>query len=268
MQIPRLIHQTLPDKSDIPEAILNNIERLKTNNPGWRHNLYDDKDIHSFIRTHYGKSIHRIYAKINPIYGAARADLFRYLLIAKFGGVYLDIKSGCSQSFDHWLGSEDTLLLSNWRNGKGEAFEGWGIHPEYGVDNEFENWHIISTPNHPLIHAVIDRVLWNLRHYSVDRYGVGRLGVLRTTGPIAYTKAILASLDQHSYRIFDSHACGLLYSALDSPDKTDHENLFGRHYTQIEEPIVLSLRDRLINILPFKIQPSRTFQSDAISETP
>ena len=35
----------------------------------------------------------QFYERINPNYGAAKADIFRVLVLHKYGGVYFDIKS-------------------------------------------------------------------------------------------------------------------------------------------------------------------------------
>jgi len=237
MQIPKIIHQTLPDKSEIPIELSRNIENLKSTNPGWRHMLYDDGDILEFINKYYEQGILDIFNSINQLYGSARADLFRYLLIFKMGGIYLDIKSGCKKPFDSFIEEDDALLLSCWHNRQGEKFQGWGVHPDDGVDSEFQNWHIICAPNHPIMLGVIKSVLWNLCHYSVEKHGVGKPGVLRTTGPIAYTKAIKPLLSQHAHRFFDSDASGLVYSVIPFPK---HKALFPTHYSRVRMPVVSS----------------------------
>lgn len=72
-------------------------------NPGWEHRLYDDADIEAFIRESYGDEILAYYHRIDRRYGAARADLFRYLLLYRLGGVYLDIKSTTVRPLDEVL---------------------------------------------------------------------------------------------------------------------------------------------------------------------
>ena len=49
MLIPRIIHQTYPTKN-LPDSILQNIEFLQRNNPGWEYRFYDDVDIEQFIK--------------------------------------------------------------------------------------------------------------------------------------------------------------------------------------------------------------------------
>ncbi|RYF20514.1 MAG: hypothetical protein EOO77_07875 [Oxalobacteraceae bacterium] len=74
--------------------------------------MFDDGEIRRFIDDEYGADILANFDCIRREYGAARADLFRYLLIYKRGGVYLDIKSGFERSLDEVLQPDDQMLLS------------------------------------------------------------------------------------------------------------------------------------------------------------
>jgi inositol phosphorylceramide mannosyltransferase catalytic subunit len=125
MAIPKIIHQTVPDKSKMHQIFLDNVSRLKDLNGNWDHRLYDDREIGEFILESYGSEIAGYFDRLNPLYGAARADFFRYLLLYKFGGVYLDIKSTATRPLDEVLNADDVYLLSHWRNKLGQRFEGW-----------------------------------------------------------------------------------------------------------------------------------------------
>src|SRR6185436_18853586 len=87
--------------------------------------------------------------------------------------------------------SGDRMLLAQWED------PSLAPHPELsGVPgSEYQNWHIIAEAGHPLLKAVIDRVLANIDVYCPWTHGVGKNAVLRTTGPIAYTLAIYPVLD-------------------------------------------------------------------------
>ena len=92
LSIPTTIYQTY-NSALLTPAIISNIKQLKLINPGYRYENFDDKQVETFIRTEYGDQVLSRYNDINADYGAARADLFRYLLIYRRGGVYLDLKS-------------------------------------------------------------------------------------------------------------------------------------------------------------------------------
>lgn len=255
MAIPRIIHQTVPDKTNMHQVFLDNVSRLKSLNENWDHHLYDDREIRAFILDSYGSEMVGYYDRINPLYGAARADFFRYLLLYKFGGVYLDIKSTATKSLDEVLNSNDAYLLSHWRNKRGQRFEGWGMYyPECGPDGEYQQWHIVASAQHPFLEAVIQRVRRNIDNYDLVKDGVGKAGVIKITGPTAYTLAIRSIQAKHDYRYVDIEDLGFQYSVIGAPDnELAHASLFKNHYASIRPPIVmLEVNDTLGSPIPKK----------------
>ena len=79
--IPKKIFQLVSDKTKIHPKFLENIQYIKKTNPNWEYTLYDDTDIITYLETYYPPEILYYYNKINPNYGPARADFFRYLLM-------------------------------------------------------------------------------------------------------------------------------------------------------------------------------------------
>lgn len=233
--VPKLIHQTFPTRS-LPPFIEENVLRLRRQNPGWQYRLYDDEDIVSFIAEEYGEKILTYYNRIDARYGAARADLFRYLLLYRYGGVYLDIKSGAEKALDEVIKPDDVYILSTWNN----TFISRGMHPEllerHGL-GEFQQWHIIAAPGHPFLKTVIERVLSNIDCYLPPIHETGEMGVLRVTGPIAYTLAIIPLQRRFKHRIVCSESdLGLRYSVLVRDDS--HTELFRTHYKKLSDPII------------------------------
>lgn len=236
-RFPRIIHQTYPGAS-LPEALRDNVADLIAANPGWDHRLYDDRAIEQFISGHYPAEILAAYLRIRPEYGAARADLFRYLVIYRLGGVYLDIKSRFTRPIAEIVGGDEQIILSQWRNGAGQAHQGFGLHRELAhiAGGEFQQWHIIAAPGHPFLRAVILAVLSNIEHYSPWSFGVGRIGVFRLTGPIAYTLAIHPLLGTAPARVVsDEGELSLEYSI--TGDYV-HKDAFQRHYSQYDTTIL------------------------------
>jgi inositol phosphorylceramide mannosyltransferase catalytic subunit len=232
MAIPKIIHQTAKDKNKLPEFIKTNIDFLKRTNPGWRYNIYDDFDCEEFIAENYRDKYLFLYKMLNPKYGAARADFFRYLLMFKVGGVYLDIKSTCIAPLDDAIKFDDEFILSHWS----KSHPGFGKHPALGASGEFQQWHIICAPKHPLMMSVINDIAKNIEQYDALRDGYGKNGVLKVTGPLAYSKAINRVLGAHKHRVVDVEELGFRYSLL---EKEDHKGIFQTHYSDVYEPLVL-----------------------------
>jgi hypothetical protein len=237
--IPRVIYQTYPGKQ-LPPDILSNVTRLQSINPGWAYKLFDDSEIVDFIKDNYPNEILEAYLRINPEYGAAKADLFRYLLIYKFGGVYLDIKSTVNRPLDEILCDDDRFILSHWENREGDQYAGWGLYPEIEDSaGEYQQWHIIASPMHPFLGAVIQQVIRNINIYNSVLHGTGRYGIFRVTGPIAYTLAIKSILTRFPYRLVNAANDGIEYSCLDK-NGTAHHKLFAAHHVSLKSPIIIN----------------------------
>jgi hypothetical protein len=238
--IPKLIHQTYSTPK-LPDQLSDNVCRLRDLNPEWRYYFWDDISICDFIHDYYGNEILNLYSRINANYGAARADVFRYFLMYQFGGVYLDIKSAADLPLNDVINYYDSFILSQWRNAPGERYERWGLHPEidYIPRGEYQQWHIIAAPGHPFLKAVIGRVLFNIKRYRYDKVGYGRLGVLRLTGPIAYTKSIYPILSKYPHRkVQNETELGFRYSIFERDGRHYHGQIFGKHYAIEKKPIV------------------------------
>lgn len=104
--IPKIIHLTHYDKSRIPKKVWNNLEKYCND---YKIIYYSDNDCINFISKNYNNNLADIFKNLST--GAHKADLFRYCVLFKLGGIYLDIKIGIvrdiSLIFDHKL--EKTL---------------------------------------------------------------------------------------------------------------------------------------------------------------
>lgn len=233
--IPKVVHQTYPTR-DLPEVLRNGLDRWMAENPSWAFRLYSSDEREAFIRDAYGEEILETYRKIRPEYGAARADLFRYLLIYRLGGVYLDIKSRFTVPIDDVIRGDEGFIVSQWRNDQGSEHAGIGLLPELAdiPGGEFQQWHVIACPGHPFLRAVIIAVLANIDSYSPWFTNVGRIGVLRLTGPIVYTRAIAPLLEDYPHvRIVGEGQIAMQYSAY------ERAQIFTtKHYSQLTIPVV------------------------------
>jgi hypothetical protein len=237
-EIPKVIHQTFSSYEALPPAVKANIDRLRRENPGWTYRFYDDEAARNFILDQYGEAFVRYYDSIGSDYGAARADLFRYLALYKVGGVYLDVKSSFTRPIDDVIGAHDAFVLSHWKNDAESGRVGWGQHAELAhiPGGEYQQWHIIAAAGHPFLRAVIVRVLDGIDRYSMSRTGFGQSGVLRLTGPVAYTLAIHPLVESHPCRIVENESVlGLEYSVMAGKS---HQALARRHYVSNTSPIV------------------------------
>jgi len=94
--IPLHIYQTWHTKK-LPPKMKECVEKLKKDNPEFEHHLYDIEDCRKFIGKHFDKEVLNAYDKLKPF--AYKADLWRYCVLYKKGGIYLDIKYQCEPGF-------------------------------------------------------------------------------------------------------------------------------------------------------------------------
>ena len=229
--IPKKIHQIITDKKNIPDIIQKNINHLKKLNPDWEYFLYDNVDIINYLKINCDPEILRVYNMINPEYGPARADFFRYILMYQQGGVYLDIKSSVNTPFNTIIKKDDEYILSNWVYRYHKNLLNY-------TNGEFQQWHIICKPFHPFLENVINNVIKNIYNYDFERDGYGKLAVLKLTGPIIYTQTIIPLLPKYKHTIYTRNDyIGLVYSIF-TKIGYNHETFFKNHYTLLKTPIV------------------------------
>lgn len=95
--IPLDIYQTWETK-DLPPKMKECNERFKKMNPRFTCHLYDENDRLEFIKNNFDKDVLEAYETLIP--GAYKADLWRYCILYKKGGIYLDIKFCNIDNFD------------------------------------------------------------------------------------------------------------------------------------------------------------------------
>jgi len=99
-QIPRIIHQTWFE--DLSPETYPQITRMQNSwkNTGWEYRFYTDTTARDYIKKNYPSRFLDAFDSLIP--GAYKADLFRYLVLMKDGGVYSDVDvmlSGDIESF-------------------------------------------------------------------------------------------------------------------------------------------------------------------------
>lgn len=75
---------------DLPLKMKANIEELKQKNPEFQFYIFDQKESREIIKTYYTEQVLDAYDTLIP--AAFKSDLWRYCMLFKFGGIYIDIK--------------------------------------------------------------------------------------------------------------------------------------------------------------------------------
>ena len=243
MAIPKKLFQTAKAYDILPVEIKDNIGRLRDLNPDWDYNFFDDDAMKAYLEARLSPEDWDALQLVNPRFGVVLADLFRYLVIYHEGGVYLDIKSMARKPLTSSVDLGSNFVLSQWPNKIGQNYVGYGLHPELSdvPGGEFQQWNIIAEPHHPFLKAAVNQVIGNILSYTPERFGTAAYGVLRLSGPIAYTRAIYPLLEHFTYKAVDLAEWEIHYSLYgdNGGQRQQHQSAVPGHYSTIREPIVL-----------------------------
>ena len=88
--IPLHIYQVWHNLKEMPNSVSESVELIKEQNPEFEHHIYDETMCRSFIKDNFPKNVLNAYDSIVP--HAYKADLWRYCILYKKGGIYLDSK--------------------------------------------------------------------------------------------------------------------------------------------------------------------------------
>lgn len=87
--IPLKLHLFWHDKT-LPPKMQQNVQLLRETNPEFQVVVYDNEMAREYIKMHFPEDVLRAYDTLIPI--SFKSDLFRFCVVYKEGGVYLDIK--------------------------------------------------------------------------------------------------------------------------------------------------------------------------------
>ena len=87
---PLHIYQCWHDTKRMPKSVRTSVNILKAQNPEFEHHLYDEKKCRKFIADHFPPNVVDAYDSNRA--HALKSDLWRYCIMYKLGGVYIDSK--------------------------------------------------------------------------------------------------------------------------------------------------------------------------------
>lgn len=237
MSIPKIIHQVYENLSGPPENLKILSESWKKKNPDWEYMFWTKKEMENLLKEF--PDFETTYHKFP--FNVQRWDAIRYLLLYKYGGLYVDMDYECFRNLNPLFVSKKCIL------GLEPKEHAKRINAEYLAGNAF----MASEPNHPFWLAVIDYMKnVNLDDYTEEskaRY------ILDTTGPFminkvynAYTKQsditlisdkLVAPLSQFELFILDFLRKNKLELTPDIKEKLDEayaiHYFFGGWYSDI-----------------------------------
>ncbi len=145
IRIPKKIYQTYSNNNYHNISHYNSVQSLIDYNPEYDYHFFNDIDCREFIKNTYDEIILESYDRLYPC--AYKADLFRYLLIYKYGGIYIDNKYLVRISFNNIIESDFINIYCK------------DIHQKL-----LFNSLLISIPNDVNYKLVIDKIIDNVEN--------------------------------------------------------------------------------------------------------
>lgn len=180
--IPKIIWQTYKDPFDqLQPYMIEAINTWKNLNPNYEYYYMDDQQAADFVLKEYGQEWYDIF--INLPIGVMRGDVWRYMVIYKYGGVYTDLDTECLKPISNWMNEDHEMIVC----------------PENNI--HFCQWTFAASAGNPVLKAVLDLVKERLLNpvYEGSHFVHGH------TGPGVWTEAIMNFLNIKSINISDDY---------------------------------------------------------------
>ena len=187
------VWQTGPTRLDdehTPERLRDSIQGMRLDNPDVGFEYLDDNEQRAWVVDHFPSDVVDLYDGLPN--NVMRADLWRYMVIAKEGGIYLDADVYLMSPFREWQALHPTM----------GGDDGWGrCDVIIGMENDTHlcQWALVSIrPEHPLmVHAmnfiierVADHTKKSLQWKDLSKTRDPDNFVHVTTGPGVWTEAV------------------------------------------------------------------------------
>lgn len=104
--VPRVVHVTYKNKSIVPDKVWRQYDKYAK---GYNIKFYDDEQCRRYLRDHFPPHVLQRYLTIKS--GAHRADMFRYAVLYREGGVYLDVKTILLRPLDEIIGLTSNIAV-------------------------------------------------------------------------------------------------------------------------------------------------------------
>ncbi|KAI8808629.1 nucleotide-diphospho-sugar transferase [Cladochytrium replicatum] len=207
-----LLYAEAEDKKD-PPHVEESLRSWRNKNPTAVHLMWTDDDADEFVKKMHPGIYHLFRMLPRKV---LKADMFRYLVLHTFGGVYTDVDTVCLKPIDEWILQKD---IKSWLYEGSRAIPGYNppetnpISTIVGVETDVPisygdkwksyyrkplqlcQWTFAAAPGSRIMADVLHNVLVNLRTTPVDAWPTSDPTYL--TGPAPWTDAIYGFALEH-----------------------------------------------------------------------
>jgi mannosyltransferase OCH1-like enzyme len=150
--------------NNMPSKMKKSVEFVKASNPEFNMYIYDDNECKNFLKKYFKQDIVDAFDSLIP--GAYKADLWRYCILYKYGGVYQDIKFQPVDNFKYIDMVDKEYFVRDIKE------SGEGIY----------NALLICAPENPILGKCILQIVQNVENKYMGKSS------LEPTGPLLMRK--------------------------------------------------------------------------------
>lgn len=164
--IPKIIYQVSIGLNHTHELIQKQIEKTKVLNKNYDYKLITtENEMDDFVNENYKGEIADCYNMLNIL--VAKVDFWRYLILYKYGGIYLDMDSSINLPLDNLIRDDDESIIT-----------------AESILELYVQWALIFNKNHPILKKTIELIVDNIKKNKFPN------DIHKMTGPTVYTNAI------------------------------------------------------------------------------
>jgi mannosyltransferase OCH1-like enzyme len=169
MTIQKIIHQTWKTRQ-LSERQKSWTESWRIKNPVFEYKFYNDIDCFKFISNNYPEYLD-LYEDLKPV---EKADVFRYLILHKYGGIYADIDTECLRPIDSLIDLFNNSLITGY---------------EYNEPVQYLQWFIACPKGHETMIELVKEIKRRNWYKHISNKDPNKL-TYWLTGPELYTDVI------------------------------------------------------------------------------
>jgi hypothetical protein len=171
--IPKNLFQTYYcDYKDLPSYVKNCTETWQQNNPDFNYIYMSETECHKWLLENYNPQYARAYEMLK--HKAQKGDLWRYSIVNKLGGIYMDIDTVCRRPISDVIDYNYNFVTSL----------------ELDKNSMFTQWGFGGQANNSILTNLTNYIIENVAGWPDNQNS------LKTdlTGPVSFQKAVVSVL--------------------------------------------------------------------------
>jgi hypothetical protein len=225
-KIPKRVYQTWV-RPAVPLLLASKVIQFRRMNPDYSFVFFDDQRMAAYMESNYaGHPILRLFKEVYM--PAEKADIWRYCILYREGGVYCDIKSFLKIPIREILPDHFSELVS-FEGNTWASFMNPGFYADPGVflpappesiranldhpDKVICNWFLCFEKGSPILEEAINLIVRHAPFYRGRRFEKVSVAGNHFTGPLALTQAVWSWMQKTGKRPgqggIDLHGLGI-----------------------------------------------------------